>query len=289
MRIVSFCAALLFNAVFGSAHLFGKIVSESFYINDGSFIAVDTTAFPYYSFNRSQNFDSRSPVIHIAADDTLRISIFNNSTEEHDFRVRNYSGSFSSIAPGSSVSYDLTFSQTGVYIMYDGKDFPKYAYLGLTGMIVVTEKTEGNFFYWNLKEHQKKYNFTFSNDSAVNWKLYKPDYFTINGLSYPQLQQDDSAVITGKVGDTIYVFVANTGQSIHSIHFHGYHATTVFSTDKKQQGWEKDTWLMDSYETFILRLVPDKPGKFPVHDHNLVALSGGGRYPNGMLIMMEIK
>lgn len=271
------------------SQLYGKVVTETLYINQGNFLAVDTTTFPYYAINPTATFDSRSPIIYIGKADTLRVTVYNNSAETHDLSVKNYSGSFAPIQPGKSATYDLVFPNVGVYVMYDEQDFPKYSYLGLTGMIVVTETTTGKFFYWNLKEHQKKYNFTLANDSSVNWKQYEPDYFTINGLSYPQLQKDDSAVITGKVGDTIYVFVANTGQSIHSIHFHGYHTTAVFSSDKKYQGWEKDTWLMGSYETFILRLVPDKPGKFPVHDHNLVALSGGGRYPNGMLIMMEIK
>jgi len=42
-------------------------------------------------------------------------------------------------------------------------------------------------------------------------------------------------------------------------------------------------------ETLVLRLVPDKEGQYPVHDHNLVAVSGNGLYPNGMFTLIEIQ
>jgi hypothetical protein len=29
--------------------------------------------------------------------------------------------------------------------------------------------------------------------------------------------------------------------------------------------------------------VPDKPGEYPIHDHNLVAVTGGGMYHAGMI------
>jgi hypothetical protein len=41
-------------------------------------------------------------------------------------------------------------------------------------------------------------------------------------------------------------------------------------------------------ESLVLELVPDKPGMFPVHDHNLMAVTGNRVYNNGMMIMMTI-
>jgi hypothetical protein len=42
-------------------------------------------------------------------------------------------------------------------------------------------------------------------------------------------------------------------------------------------------------QALLLEMVPDKPGRYAVHDHNLVAVSGGGIHPNGMFLIMEIQ
>jgi hypothetical protein len=41
-------------------------------------------------------------------------------------------------------------------------------------------------------------------------------------------------------------------------------------------------------EGSVFRLIPDQPGEFPVHDHNLVATTGGNIYPLGMFLTMMI-
>lgn len=264
-------------------------ITKKLYINQGNFQTVDTLFFPYYAFNSSSSFKPSSEVINLNVGDTLQLTIKNNDTKAHNFRVKNINASFTAIRPGDSVIHTLVFDKAGIYIYLDDMDAPDNSYLGLAGMICVSDFKSDKRFYWSLRSHQKSYNHSLYNDSLVNWKKYKPDYFTINGLSFPDLQKDATAVIEGKVGDTIHIFVSNLGPSIHSVHFHGFHAKVIASTNPVQLGWSKDTYLLEDMQAFILELVPDKPGLYPVHDHNLVTLSGGGRYPNGMMIMMNIK
>ena len=124
----------------------------------------------------------------------------------------------------------------------------------------------------------------------VDWNAYRPDYFTINGRSFPDLQLDPTATILQNVGDTIFIFVANTGRAKHSLHFHGFHPEVIYSSDPWiQVGSAKDTWPMKPMSALLLQLVPDKLGRYSVHDHNLVAVSGGGVHPNGMFTIMEIQ
>ena len=83
--------------------------------------------------------------------------------------------------------------------------------------------------------------------------------------------------------------MANTGQSIHSMHFHGYHATILYSSKNQTHvGRSKDTFPIHSMQTLVLQIVPDKPGTYPVHDHNLVAVTGNNVYPNGMFTTLLI-
>jgi len=167
-------------------------------------------------------------------------------------------------------------------------DYPKNTYLGLSGMIVVKDKIEKSF-YWNIKEFDSKWNEQLIKGQSVNWTNYSPNYFTINGRSNPKIDLDPKARITGEVGDTLILYITNTGQSIHSLHLHGYHATILFSSKSPMhQGREKDTHPVFPMESIVLQIVPDKPGIYPVHDHNLVAASANNFYPNGMFTTMKI-
>ena len=156
--------------------------------------------------------------------------------------------------------------------------------------MIVVNNSISKKYYWNLKDHQTLFNFKIADGNVVNFRDYEPDYFTINGKSFPDLQNDPGAVVKANVGDTVLIYMVNTGQSLHSIHFHGFHCTSVYSTSRAiGKNWIKDTYPVYSMEGVVLRLVPDKKGLYSVHDHNLVAVSGGGTHPNGMFLIMEIQ
>jgi len=85
------------------------------------------------------------------------------------------------------------------------------------------------------------------------------------------------------------IYIANTGQSIHSIHFHGYHVKVVSSSkEPTHAGRSKDSLPVFPSETMVLQLIPDKPGEYPVHDHNLIGTTGGNLYPQGMFTTILI-
>ena len=96
--------------------------------------------------------------------------------------------------------------------------------------------------------------------------------------------------IQGNVGDTIYLYITNTGNGMRSIHFHGYHGEITYSSKNPGNvGRSKDTFPIYPLEATIIRIVPDKPGMYPVHEHNLVAVTGNNYYPNGMFTLMNIQ
>jgi FtsP/CotA-like multicopper oxidase with cupredoxin domain len=162
--------------------------------------------------------------------------------------------------------------------------------MGLAGMISVNMPIDSKIYFWNLKEHQTQFSAALTQKIKVDWGKYYPDYFTINGLSFPDLQNDVSAKPTGKVGERILIAITNTGQSKHSIHFHGYHSKVIATTSNLMMvNDSKDTFPLESMSGLLLEMIPDKPGKYSVHDHNLVAISGGSMHPNGMFLMMEIE
>lgn len=266
-------------------------IDDTVYINRGMMQVVDTTFMPYLAFNESINFNRENKRIVVAVNDVLNLTVINTDTVQHGVNVKNYLGVETFIPSTDTALINLTFSNPGVHIYYDPTMSIDYAYLGLAGMIVVLDpNSSASNFYWNMKDHEKSVNIDLVQGSSVDWSNYYPDYFTINGNSNPFINEDTNARVVGGVGDTLHIYMVNTGHSLHSIHFHGYHATIQYSTKFPMHvGRLKDTFPIYPMEAVVIELIPDKVGEYPVHDHNLVAVSGGQIYPNGMFLTLLIE
>ena len=262
-------------------------VNKSLYIVSDSLLTVDSTKVPYLTFNETATYNQNNPIINLMQGDTLDLWVYNTDNTLHEFVIKGIS-SVISISANDSVFLQTVFTAKGSYIYHDPSDFPKNTYLGLAGMIVVKNHNHASF-YWNIKEHNSDWNTQLSSGNTVNWSQYDPKYFTINSVSNPNINNDPLARVTGQVGDTLYLYITNTGLSIHSMHFHGYHATIQYSSKAANHvGREKDTFPLYPMETLVLQIVPDKEGEFPIHDHNLVAVMGNNIYPNGMFTTILI-
>jgi FtsP/CotA-like multicopper oxidase with cupredoxin domain len=262
-------------------------INQSLFINRGTLVTVKNTTLSFLAFNTSTVYNSANAVVSCLKTDTIIFNVTNNDTAVHGFKVKNYPGITYTISPAASISATLITTQRSIFIYYDHLAYPRNTYMGLAGMVAVKNKAADKVYYWNMKEHLTSFNQQLGYN--VNWGNYYPDYFTINSKSYSQLQLDPTVKINAQKNDTLYIYVANTGQSMHSLHFHGFHPKTLYSDCKKiQNSWVKDTWGMFSMDAMVLQLIPDKTGRYSVHDHNLVAVTGGNTHPNGMFTIMDI-
>jgi hypothetical protein len=243
--------------------LFGSMVQaamirQSIYINRGIFETTNSTHFPYIAFNDNPSFNAVNSIIHLTTNDQLILTVVNTDSIVHGFGITQYSSTGAVIAPKDSILDTLQFNKEGLFIFYDSYQYPKFRYLGEAGMICVNNSTTDKKYYWNLKEHQTGYNELLNANQPVSWSDYAPDYFTINSFSYPFTRDDTTATVHEKVGDTVHIFVVNTGQSAHSLHFHGFHCRIIYSTNSAQVGWVKDTFPLRSMDAMVLELVADK-------------------------------
>lgn len=263
------------------------VVVKELYIVGDSLQVASGLKIPYLTFNEQNSFSSTNARIIIDSGDDLDLTVFNTDSVTHEFEIKGISTVYS-IPAGNSVQFTSTFSNPGAFVFHDPLDYPNYASVGLGGMIVVKDHSFSSF-YWNIKEHETTWNAQVVNGNYPNWNTYYPDFFTINGKSNPNINADPDARITGNVGDTIYLYMTNTGQSIHVMHLHGYHADVMYSSKHPQHvGRSKDSQGIYPGEAVVLRIVPDKPGEYPVHDHNLIATTGGNTYPLGMFTTILI-
>tara|TARA_B110000027_G_scaffold129923_1_gene152042 strand:- start:170 stop:1027 length:858 start_codon:yes stop_codon:yes gene_type:complete len=262
-------------------------IADTIYINQGVLQTFNGSTVAYKAFNRTVNFDKTNAVLTYSTLDTVALTVVNNDMIPHEFSSLGLSLSSGIIVPGSQVNISIHSVQEGTYIFHDAQDYPNNKNLGLAGMIVFKSSSAASF-YWNLKELDTIWVNDLSNGVSPS-TVYNPKFFLINGNHNPDINTDPLARVIGNVGDTILIHISNTGNASHSIHFHGYHLELVQSSKHPyQEGRNKDTFPIHPMETLTLQMVPHQPGEYPVHDHNLVAVTGANLYPNGMFLTMLI-
>lgn len=284
LKIISLlllCISIPFNSFCGQ-------ITDTIYINSGILQTFNGSNMPYKCFNPSNVFDNRNAILSYSISDTVSLTVFNNDMIPHRIGSTELGITSGLIAPGMNETVSIHSAVSGTFIYYDLENYPNNKILGLAGMIVFRNNSLASF-YWNLKEIDSLWINNISSNNQLSTE-YNPKFFLINGNHNPDINEDSSARVIGNVGDTIYIHIANTGNSIHSIHFHGYHLKIVQSSGhQSHQGRIKDTFPINPMEVLTLELVPHQPGEYPVHDHNLIAVTGANIYPNGMFLTMLIE
>ena len=145
-------------------------------------------------------------------------------------------------------------------------------------------------FEWSLNEW----------DPAATWDLaqglevdltepYVPRQFTINDLNFPNTLEDSTAHVYTSVGEAVYISIVNHGRMDQVLHFHGFHVDILqASSHENRVGWSKDTIPVKQGECVVVKLNPNQPGDYPVHAHNLVAVTNAGFYPGGMITFLSV-
>ena len=274
------CVGFCFNG-------FSIQITDTIYINSGVLQTFNGSNINYKSFNSSNAFVKSNSILTYNVSDTVSLTVINNDVLPHQFKSNQLGISSGIISAGGQANLSIHSENPGTFIYHDQENYPNNKILGLAGMIVFKNSTAASF-YWNLKEIDTLWVDDIINNGVTS-TTYNPKFFLINGNHNPDINNDPMARIIGNVGDTILIHVANTGNSTHSLHFHGYHLKLIQSSGhSNHQGRIKDTFPIYPMEVLTLELVPHQAGEYPVHDHNLIAVTGANIYPNGMFLTMLI-
>ncbi len=269
---------------------FAATINVRLIIHSGTRTLVDGTQILAKTFSTSSSFSENSEIFIWNKGDDVNLKIVNLDSEIHSFTIDGFP-TFGTIAAGDSITQNIVLNNAGVFRYYDDLNAPFNQYIGLSGLIHVKEITDNStYFYWDLRELDSVWNAEIIvNAAQPTLTDYEPDYFTVNGKSHPNVNNDPIARPVGSVGQEFKIVILNNGLSIHSMHFHGYHLTILEDSKKAiNVGRSKDTFPIYPNEHLILSCTPDKPGEYPVHDHNLAAVSSGGVYATGMFLTLNI-
>jgi len=259
-------------------------------INSGNHSLTGGALVTSKTYSISNTFQDNSDVFIWNQNDIINLTVVNLDSELHGLTIENYLA-INSIPIGDSISQSFLLSETGVFRYFDPVNSPYNEYLGLSGVIHVKSISDNTpYFYWDIREIDSAWNQLIISNTLPTLSDYDPDYFTINGVSSPGINLDTLARPTGVVGEEFKIILMNNGLSIHSMHFHGYHLSIVNDSKRPTHiGRSKDTFPLYPREHLILSCVPDKTGEYPIHDHNLVAVTGGQEYATGMFLTILIE
>lgn len=247
----------------------------------------DSVLFHYCAFNETNAFETENVALELTPGDTLNLLVINNDTTTQDFTIDGLIQSGNVLLPGDTGVFQITLSTEGTYRYYSS--FAKGQLLGASGILLVGYE-QYDRFYWNMFDADD----TTSNEIVHGLITsiptdYRPEHFSFNGYDYPETLQDSTSLVVGNVGDTIIISMLNSATMVHSIHFHGYHVKLLqLSQNTHMVNWVKDSFPVLPGETVTVELIPHQPGTYPVHDHNLIAVTSAGTNPGGMLTMLNI-
>jgi FtsP/CotA-like multicopper oxidase with cupredoxin domain len=207
-----------------------------------------------------------------------------------------------SIAPGSSHQYRFNAPGAGTYLFHDGVNGDLGRAMGLAGPMIGAPAEGGNQLFTNGPVFDRQYTLVLHElDDRVNQAVasggdfdmddYEPNYFFVNGLSYPNTIADEETKIAMHVGERVALRFVNAGLITNPMHFHGYHVEVATRNRLVEQAViNKDTVLVDVDECVDVILPCKQPGIYPLHTHYIPGVTANGVYVNpygGALLVMS--
>jgi len=238
-------------------------------------------------FNETAVFDTSNVALSTSADASLFLTVINTDTEPHAFGVDGIWTFDGEILPNDTTSFEIPPMAMGTY-RYFSSDL-RGVYLGLSGVMKVGLNMP-NQFHWNLADYMpERMDSISSGGELLDEEAYVPRYFSINSYTYPHTAMDANGYVTFALGDTCTISIVNSGLMDHVLHFHGFHVEYLSTTIQTSRiGWIKDTIPLKQGEGVTLLLIANQEGIYPVHNHNLIAVTNSGFYPGGMITLINI-
>ena len=259
---------------------------DTLWINSGEWHQSQDTM-QVLRFNETAVFDTSNVAISTFADASLFLTVINTDTEPHDFGIDGIWSFGVEILPNDTTTLEIPPLSMGTYRYFSGDQ--RGVYLGLSGVLKVG-LIMPNQFHWNLADCMpERMDSISSGGELLDEEPYIPRYFSINSYTYPHTALDANGYVALNLGDTCTISIVNSGFMDHVLHFHGFHVEYLSTTIQTSRiGWIKDTIPLQQGEGVTLLLIANQAGIYPVHNHNLIAVTNSGFYPGGMLTLINI-
>lgn len=265
---------------------FSRAMELDLYINTGPVI-IEQNSFYCTAFNESPELEAKNVIIHLESGEMLDLTVHNSTGLMQNFTIDGILETDNEIEAGQSRSFQIEFPENGTWRYYSSEFYGQMA--GASGIILVGYD-DANKFYWNLFDLNQGLSQDISENNVGEIPSdYQPELFFINGTYHPFTLEDPQTLVSLSLGEEAIISVVNSGYMDHVLHFHGFHVEILSSQGQPERvGWSKDSIPLKSGEAMTFHLIADQAGIYPVHDHNLIAVTNVGFYPGGMLTRIEV-
>jgi manganese oxidase len=230
-----------------------------------------------YAFNRQVP----GPRIRVTEGDLVRINVTNNLPEPtsvhwHGMILPNRMDGAADVTqrpiePGDIFTYEFTAKEAGTYFYHSHKEPDRQQGLGMYGALIVDPKDQARDAAYDydeemvvqLQEWLERDGYTYP---AMTMEGALPNYFTINGKSYPETETVDM-----EVGEKLRIrFIGSNNNFVHPMHVHGG-PFEIVETDGNVVPEEarllKDTVNVGPGERYDVLWEAREPGKWLIHCH----------------------
>jgi len=234
------------------------------------------------------------PMIRVIEGDKVRIILKNELPEAtsihwHGIPVPNAMDGMTAIEPGQSFAYEFTAPPAGTFMYHSHIAADKQVMVGLYAPFIVDPKVQPAnepavdvtwmLSEWRIGSDGQTY-------PAMPMMGAEPNYFTINGKSFPQ-----TAPITVQKGQRVRVRLANVGQFTHPMHLHGMNFKIVAYDGvplPPEQQIVRNTVPVNPGELVDIEFVADNVGTWLFHCHVLHHATNDGAEPGGLIALVQV-
>jgi len=192
------------------------------------------------------------------------------------------------IQPGETFTYEFTAKPAGTFMYHSHYDGDVQVGAGLYAPFIIEPKEpEANppavdkvlmISEWRMTD-----GLTYA---AMPVSGMEPNYFTINGKSFPSTE-----TITVKKGDRVRLRLIAIGQFIHPMHLHGF-SFKIVATDghpvPEAAQLTKDTISVAPGERYDIEFVATETGQWMLHCHILHHTTNDNVEPGGLMLMINV-
>jgi FtsP/CotA-like multicopper oxidase with cupredoxin domain len=228
----------------------------------------------------------------VAEGDTINVTVQNHLDRDINFVVSGVLAGSLAVMPGGSRTYSFAAPAAGSYLFHDDVNGELSRAMGLAGPLVVMPADGSNYLYSGGPAFDRQYTLVLGElDDRVNGAIadglgydmdgYEPNYFTVNGLSYPDTASNNDTLVAMTQGEEVAIRLINTGLITYPMHFHGYHVR-VATRDRVPETAvvDKDTVLVGVGECIDVILPVTQSGAYPLHTHYVPGVTANGVYVN---------
>lgn len=272
------------------------------------------------------------PIIEVFQNDSVQVTLNNNLTtpvsiifsgqEFTPVPVTDGSGLFLSYnqeAPsGGAFSYNITPNRPGIFLYESGTSPEKQIQMGLYGVMVVrppgydpaipatwTAYGSGTGTEYDVEKILVIGEVDTAMHNAVTAGnppgTFDPDYFIINGRSYPDSVAPDnngsqpySAGIAAATGQRVLLRIINAGFLNHTLRLLGISPRVLagdswpLKSASLDATFEKNTITLGSGQSYDLLFTAPSPNQYVIYDRDLNHAVNGNDFPGGIMTVINI-